>query len=316
VNERGQIFTLDMFFALTLTVLVVSYSGLALEQARRQADAYALRYSLERTANDAADALVKTLGRPSNWEENTETLETLGFAEENGGKAVRNILEIAKFGQLRRLANYDNWDAPVNANAVKAIKEFFGGSENFEITIFDENGNEMWNAWPRWKIDERSDAENALEVVVVRRSVVSRYGTVRYGSGDLLNENGGRTVFSTDNFEILPGELEAFDWYVILLTNTTSGLPVEIYVNIDPNPPPTHKFNPPYEPEGDFWPDEHGGMDEYLNVGTNIITAVSEGKKNTWAMIYLVAVPACSMPENARLALSALTATLEVKLWR
>jgi len=86
VNERGQIFTLDMFFALTLTVLVVSYSGLALEQARRQADAYALRYSLERTANDAADALVKTLGRPSNWEENTETLETWVLRRKMMGK--------------------------------------------------------------------------------------------------------------------------------------------------------------------------------------------------------------------------------------
>ena len=316
MNERGQIFTLDMFFALTLTVLVVSYSGLALEQARKQTDAYASRYSLERTANDAADALVKTLGWPSNWEENTETLETLGFAEENDGKAVQSVLGMAKFGQLRRLVNYDNWDAPVNANAAKAIKEFFGGSENFEITIFDENGNEMWNAWPRWKIGENSEAGNSVEVVVVRRSVVTRYGTLRYGSGELLNENGGRTVFSTDNFEIYPGELEALDWYVILLTSRKAGLPVEIYVNIDPNPPPTYKFNPPYAPEGDIWPDEHGGMDEYLHVGTNVITAVSEGMKNTWAIIYLVAVPACSLPDNVRLALTPLSATLEVKLWR
>lgn len=316
MNERGQIFTLDMFFALTLTLLVVSYSGLALEQARRQTEEYSLRYSLERTANDAADVLVKTLGWPSNWEENTETLETLGFAEENDGKAVQNMLGMGKFGQLRRLANYDNWDAPVNANAVKAIKEFFGGSENFEITIFDENGNEMWGAWPRWKNGENSGAENALEVVVVRRSVVMRYGEIKYDSGELLNESGGKTVFPTDNFEIYPGELEAFDWYVILLTGRKAGLPVEIYINKDPNPPPTYKFNPPYQPEGDFWPDEHGGMDEYLHVGTNIITAVSEGGPNTWAIIYLVAVPVCSLPENARLALAPLSATLEVKLWR
>jgi len=305
-----------MFFALTLTVLVVSYSGLALEQARRQADAYALRYSLERTANDAADALVKTLGRPSNWEENTETLETLGFAEENDGKAVQNMLGMGKFGQLRRLANYDNWDAPVNANAVKAIKEFFGGSENFEITIFDENGNEMWDAWPRWINGETSAAENALEVVVARRSAVTRYGEVEYGSGELLNENGGRTIFSTDNFEIYPGELEAFDWYVILLAGKKAGLPVEIYVNKDPNPPPTYKFTPPYRPEGDIWPDEHGGMDEYLHEGMNNITTVSEGGPNTKAIIYLVSVPACSSPENVRLALTPLFATLEVKLWR
>ncbi len=316
MNERGQIFTLDMFFALTLTVLVVSYSGLALEQARRQTEEYALRYSLERTANDAADVLVKTLGRPSNWEESIETLETLGFAEEKDGKAIQNMLEIRKFGRFRLLTNYGNWDDPVNINAVKAIKEFFGSSENFEITVFDENGNEMWSVWTRWKDGESSGAENALEVVVVRRSVAMRYGELKYVSEELLNENGGRTIFPTENFRIYPGELEAFDWYAILLTGSKAGLPVEIHINKDTSPPPTHKFSPPYEAGGDIWPDEHGGMAEYLHVGTNSITVVSEGKPNTWAIVYLVAVRACSPPENARLVLTPLPATLEVKLWR
>lgn len=309
MKERGQIFTLDMFFALTLTVLVVSYSGLALEQARRQAEEYSLRYSLERTANDAADVLVKTRGMQENWEKNVPIVETPGLS-----LGPTNHISFGKFGGLSRIL--DNWDNPAWEDAVQAVKGLFGGSEKFEIAIFNESGDEMWRIWPRDET-ENSSSENSLEVAVVRRFVIANYGENRYSSGQLWNENGGRTVFGTDNFWIDPGELQAFDWYVILLTVGKAGLPVEIYINIPPFPPPTYKFNPPYQPEGDFWPDEHGGMDEYLVENAyNTITVVSEGKQNTWAIVYLVAVPACSQPENAILALTPKLATLEVKLWR
>ncbi len=309
MKERGQIFTLDMFFALTLTVLVVSYSGLALEQARRQAEEYSLRYSLERTANDAADVLVKTRGMQENWEKNVLTVETPGLS-----LGPTNHISFGKFGGLSRIL--DNWDNPAWEDAVQAVKGLFGGSEKFEIAIFNESGDEMWRIWPRDET-ENSSSENSLEVAVVRRFVIANYGENRYSSGQLWNENGGRTVFGTDNFWIGPGELQAFDWYVIFLTIGKAGLPVEIYINIPPFPPPTYKFNPPYQPGGDFWPDEHGGMDEYLVENAyNTIIVVSEGKPHTWAIIYLVAVPACSQPENAMLALALKPATLEVKLWR
>ncbi|MDI6643334.1 MAG: hypothetical protein QMD95_04740, partial [Candidatus Hodarchaeaceae archaeon] len=103
MNERGQVFTLDMFFALALTALIVSYSGLALEQARRQAEGYALRYSLERTANDAADVLVRTAGDPPDWWQNIENLKTLGLAENTpGGTPLYNNLSMRKFENLRQ----------------------------------------------------------------------------------------------------------------------------------------------------------------------------------------------------------------------
>ncbi|KUO39073.1 MAG: hypothetical protein AVW05_02300 [Hadesarchaea archaeon DG-33] len=309
MKERGQIFTLDMFFALALTVLVVSYSGLALEQARRQAEEYSLRYSLERTANDAADVLVKTRGIQENWEKSMLTVEIPGLS-----LGPINHISFGKLGGLARIL--DNWDNPAWEDAMQAVKGLFGGSEKFEVAIFNESGDEMWRIWPRDET-ENSSSENSLEVVVVRRSVIANYGENRYSSGQLWNEEGGRTVFGTENFWIGPGELQAFDWYVILLTIGKAGLPVEIYINIPPFPPPTYKFTPPYLPEGDFWPDEHGGMDEYLVENAyNTITVVSEGKPNTWAIIYLVAVPACSQPENAMLALAPKPAILEVKLWR
>lgn len=119
-EECGQIFTLDMFLALALTALIVSYSGLAYEQAQVQAKEYALRHSLERVANDAADVLVKTLGEPDNWYKQAENLQVLGFAEENDGIPVPGTVDVKKFGQFRRLCRGDNWVAPANENAVEA----------------------------------------------------------------------------------------------------------------------------------------------------------------------------------------------------
>jgi len=333
MNERGQIFTLDMFFALTLTVLVVSYSGLALEGARRQAESYALRYSLERTVNDAADVLVKTLGRPSNWAVNAETLETPGFAEENEGNPVQNTISVMKFGQLRRLTNSDNWVAPVNANAVEAIKKLFGGSENFEIRILDENGDELWHAFPGWvtgDVGEKSGAENSFEVAVVRRSVAVRYGTaIRVDSGMRVRAEAGRWEENLE-FEIYPGELDAFDWYIIVRGG--GKIEVKIFVNRMPDGGHDYHFAFAHVPE-EIYPNpglpalrfEHGGVEndkripsEYqLDEGANFLGLKFDSKpRGGWIRVYVVMVPACSDWDSAPLMLETLPATLEVKLWR
>ncbi len=330
MNERGQVFTLDMFFALTLTVLVVSYSGLALEGARRQAESYALRYSLERTANDAADVLVKTLGRPSNWGENAEMLETPGFTEESEGNPVQNTLSIRKFGQLRRLTNSDNWVAPVNANAVEAIKKLFGGSENFEIRILDENGDELWHAFPGWvtgDVGEKSGAENSFEVAVVRRSVAMRYGTaIRVDSERLVGEWSPWERDVHLEFEIYPGELDAFDFYIVVMGGGNNPR-AKIWVNKDAESPyqnPDYSF--PSDPRilQETFPEQHGGIendsgiDNQLTEGPNFLGAwiKASPEKSEWVRIYVVMVPACSDWESAPLMLETLPATLEVKLWR
>lgn len=333
MNERGQIFTLDMFFALALTVLVVSYSGLALEQARRQAEGYALRYSLERTANDAADVLVRTLGLPENWEKNAETLETPGFAEENEGNSVPNTISVMKFGQLRRLTSRDNWVAPVNARAVEAIKKLFGGSENFEIRILDENENELWHAFPEWvtgEVGEKSGAENSLEVVVVRRLVAIRYGTaIKADSGMRVRAEAGKWAENLE-FMVYPGELDAFDWYLIIQGG--GKIEVKIFVNRTPDTNYDYHFRVADIPEKIFpnpYPPinvDHGGIENDPNVITNLFESTTENNflglkfdskpAGGWVRVYVIMVPSCSDWDSAPLMLETLPAILEVKLWR
>lgn len=330
MDRSGQVFTLDMFFALTLTALVVSYSGLALEQARGQAEGYALGYSLERTANDAADVLVKTAGRPSNWWENTGTLETLGLTEENEGIPIQNTLDVRRFGQFRRLTNRDNWVAPINANAVEAIKRLFGGSENFEIRILDDNGNELWHAFPGWvtgEVGENSGAENSLDVAVVRRLVAMRYGTtIKADSGRVVGEQAPWEKDENLEFEIYPEELDAFDFYIVVMGAGINPR-AKIWVNKVAEPPyqnPDYFF--PTDPKIllETFPKQHGGVendsgvDNQLHVGTNFLGLwiKANPNKDEWVRIYVVTVPSCSDWTIAPLMLETLPATLELKLWR
>jgi len=178
MNDRGQVFTLDMLFALILVVLMVSCSGKALDIAVNRTGSYSARYSLERTANDAADVLVKTTGRPSIW--GLDNLETLGLAESVVGDLsmpILNTIDSTKFTLLRNLCSAENWSNPANKSARYVVENLFGGS-NFELRVLDKDENLLWDIWPRWAPGKTSGSENALEVTVVRRSIAMRYGGV------------------------------------------------------------------------------------------------------------------------------------------
>jgi hypothetical protein len=183
MKDRGQVFTLDMLFALILVAAVVSVSGQAFELASEQARSYSTRYSLERVTNDAADVLIKTVGIPPNWEDNIETLETPGLTENatyNENIAVPNIIDFEKFTIFRDLLRTDNWDP--TKDEVQAVRKLFGDTDNFEIKVIhtEEDGEEVtfWDIWPGWDTEDSSGVEDALEVSVVRRLVVAEYLTL------------------------------------------------------------------------------------------------------------------------------------------
>lgn len=321
MNARGQVFTLDMLFALTLVVLVVSYSGLALEQARKQAESYSTRYSIERVANDAADALVKTLGSPYGW--NLENLETPGLAEnvlENYMKPALNTIDVSKFGLLRYLCASENWDEPANETARRAMENFFGGY-NFEIRVLDENGDEVWDIWPGWEPRETSGSENAIEVVVVRRSVTMRYGDVRNELKELrhiVGGPGGPTEYYLD-FWVYPGELDTFDWYVVLEPSESNQPQTDIWVNSTSGT----RFHFPTETifpmryHGEDGEVENALTDEENNGHPNNYLYIEvAGNPQAWVNVYVVAVPRCSPLEVVLLAIERMFSTLEVKVWR
>ena len=322
MRERGQVFTLDMFFALALTALVLSCSGLALEGARRQAEGYTLRYSLERTANDAADVLVKTAGRPQSWWGDFETLETLGLVEnDSGGNPILNNLSMRKFENLRQLCASGKWST--YPDAAQAVRDLFGNSENFEIRLMNENtGENLWpTIYPRWDTKATSGAEKSLEVVVVKRLVGT--GVETENRIENIVHVKGPPVWHKMYFTVGLNELNTRDWYVVLnrhLPPPPVQPEVRIWVNRDPtdsgywdfkSPPDDSPFRMRWH--GTDYPDGSDYASPVsLSVGQNFIWIRVTGK---WAPVdvSIVSLPRCSPSRFVELPP---VSTLEVKLWR
>jgi len=326
MNRRGQVFTLDMLFALILVTLIIGCSGQALEQVTGRAEGYSMRFSLERIANDAADVLAKTVGRPYNWEESIETLETLGLVEvdEFTGEALQNSLKVGKIGQLKILCKSTNWDP--SKPEVKAAMEFFGGSSNFEIKVVDgATRYVLWHIWPKWDLGS-SGVENSLEVAAVRRGVTIKYGEIRADSGKLKRIPGIPQIYPVW-FEVLPGELEVYDWYIIAITGEKQVERIEsvlLFVNRDVSATFDYDYKPLRDGLESTFPKIHGGVEDNISPGelyegwNYINVRVESGGAGAWVEVFVMTVPACTPWEDVNLAASRLgvPSVLELKLWR
>jgi len=321
MNSRGQIFTLDMLFALILVTLIIGFSGQALEQITGRAEGYSARFSLERTANDAADVLVKTVGIPYNWEENVGILETLGLTEMDGftGKPLQNNLKVGKIAQLKILCKNTNWNP--SKPEVNSAMEFFGGSSNFEIRVIDgASENVLWDIWPRWD-NNRPGVDNSLEVAAVRRAITVKYGEIRADSGLKVRLPGSPQVYKVW-FYVGPGELDVYDWYIIATTPDQMIESVFLYVNRDTSKNYDYHYDPPSNGPESTFPKVHGGlqvdMPGRVHEGWNFINIETASGPKRYIEVYVMIVPHCTPWQNVNLTASQLgvPAVFELKLWR
>ncbi len=219
MNDRGQIFTFDMLLAMILLMLVTISSGYALNMVNDQSSEYVSRYSLDREAQDIANALIRSPGMPSYWEENDVDMLVPGFAKlDQYDQPISHYLDIIKLSQFASKIGYE----PIDEN----IKKFFGGTTNFEIEI-SRNENAHLRIWPGWKNSSKSGVENALEVVTVERIVYGTGAEVRAETPPLIRAT-GRDVENLW-FRINAGELDAFNWYIY----AENLVPFEMNYNID-----------------------------------------------------------------------------------
>jgi hypothetical protein len=328
VNSRGQIFTLDMLFALILVTLIIGCSGQALEQITANAVSYSNRFSLERTANDAADVLVKTVGIPYNWEDNVGTLETLGLTEmdEFTGKPVQNNLNFWKIAQLETLCESTNWNP--SKPEVNAVREFFGGSSNFEIRVIDENSDYvLWDIWPGWD-NGSSGVENSLEVAAVRRAVLVAYGGIRYDTGQIFGHKQGGNPGKPEDwgpfwFTILPGELKLYDFYIIATTDGSNGIQsVDMWVDKPEQGNSDYHYTPQSQGPEITLPNVQGGLQVNLPgrlyEGLNYIWLKTVSQPGTWVDVRIVLVPHGTPLHNFNLASiqNGVPFVFELRLWR
>lgn len=99
--SRAQLFTLDLLLALIPLTIVLGISANAMGGVVTQIQEYVVGYSIQRAANDAADALAKTAGVPVNWN-STEppTVPGIAYYDPSKNDTVSMLLDESKVAVL------------------------------------------------------------------------------------------------------------------------------------------------------------------------------------------------------------------------
>lgn len=99
--SRAQLFTLDLLLALIPLTIVLGISANAMGGVVTQVQEYAVGYSIQRAANDAADTLAKTPGVPINWNStNPPTVPGIAYYDPTENDTVPLLLDESKVAVL------------------------------------------------------------------------------------------------------------------------------------------------------------------------------------------------------------------------
>ena len=125
---KGQVFSMDLLLAVVIFIIVVGILMATWNFNKNRMDEAAWSGSLEDIAYTTSDSLVMTPGSPSNWEENTSGVVSLGLS-----RVERNIDE-------RKIDSIVSIDVVVLRNLTHA------GVNNISITLLDASGNVLKKA--------------------------------------------------------------------------------------------------------------------------------------------------------------------------
>jgi len=82
MDQKGFIFSLDVFVSLVIIIIILGISADAMDIAGNKIDDFCSEQSYQRITGDACDILIKTSGSPENWEQkNSFTAVSPGLAD-------------------------------------------------------------------------------------------------------------------------------------------------------------------------------------------------------------------------------------------
>ena len=150
--DRAQIFSLDIFIAVGIFILIILSTMTVWEYSREKISVNEMRNDMEIIARNSLSVLVETRGNPSNWSSyvfNESNINSLGLAD---GFLVLNQTKISSLV----LGNYQ---------AAKRILGILGPNYEFRLNLAVWNGNAYADTYSIGLIPNSS----ASEVVRVER---------------------------------------------------------------------------------------------------------------------------------------------------
>ncbi|MEM4973536.1 MAG: hypothetical protein QXR87_07525, partial [Candidatus Hadarchaeales archaeon] len=239
---------------------------------------------------------------------------------ENRGSTLRSTVKLEKEGTVKEQTEQGTIFSMVVSLYPLTVEVVSDGKT---VGVWCEGV--IWDLWPGWDLGGTPGAENSPEVAVARRSLVLPAGQVRMGAENLRHRQryyGGKEgKIYTLTFLVLPGELDLFDWYVVLFPSGETQPRTEVWVNRSGQDPDYC-----FPPKGNtLFAMRYHGQDNCENRLTeadnggnpnNYLTLKVTGDPHQYVDVAVVAVPRCSPPELAREGGDLLSGILEVRVWR
>ncbi len=159
MDDRAQLFTLDLLLALVPLALAMAISANAISGLAFQVQDYAATYFLHRNAEDAIDILVKTSGVPRDWED-SGNISIIGLAawDSTANRSIPNFIDISKFYRID----------------VTALADLLG-TNNFNLTLVLANISSVnASVYNQLNLSVGSAVPaNATEIVSMERLLIS-----------------------------------------------------------------------------------------------------------------------------------------------
>lgn len=217
-EDRGQVFSTDVLFALIIITIAIGMSADALDVVSFKISDYSAGKSLDRIAIDAADILINTPGTP-NWEESNATQSVIpGLAQDNNGsKNTTKILSFTKISQLE-------------INYPELMDNVIPPGANSSLTICPVNSD------PKpLVVGNGTPSPDVTEVVVVNRTVLvdfSDFKILTVSTGNFspeicphenftgfadhgkVDEN-SIVYWNCNNFKVTQEDLNTTDFYIL-----------------------------------------------------------------------------------------------------
>lgn len=213
-DSLGQVFSIDLLFALVLIAIVMGMSANAIDMAGNKITDYSAGESLDRISTDAADIMINTPG-PEKWEDGNNSLVTPGLAvESNLTINSSKILSLKKINKLK--SNYDELMGNILPHWGNSSLTIEPSSQSMGVIIVGNN----------------TPSKKISEVAVVNRTVLVNYGdykvlfTIDTSSqtdlcphSDMTNyrnhQQNSTPVWKCKSFKISKYDLNTTDFYIL-----------------------------------------------------------------------------------------------------
>lgn len=201
-DSRGQLFSLDLLFALIPLVLVLGIVASDMDNIMYLVQDTVFQGSTDRVAADTLNTLLETSGQPSDWEQTNASSRIVGLAKlDSNGRPLEGTVSPSK---LAALTETD-------------IQNLVGDNYGFCLNVTTIDGSTVLRNISTGGLGYNSSASNVVRIE--RVALCSKLETPSYLKGQIIYTGQTRT-YTAPSFNTSYYYGQTYNYWILMLNNT------------------------------------------------------------------------------------------------